>query len=305
MHASPTPLTGPIRTALALSVPVAALAMIASGAGVFVEATYARETSNWAAQARGQDVVNLVVAYPALLALAWVAARGSVRAYLAWLGVMAYSAYSYLLYAGFLHFSAWFLVYVVVLGLSCAALVVGLVSVSHTSLSAAVSERAPTRAAGRVLIVMGVLFALLWMSEIVPAALDGGPLTSAADAGLVTNPVYVLDLAVFLPAMVVVGALLIRRRPLALTLALTLFGWGVVLGTAVIGMFVSMAMSGEELVVVPVVMMTVAVIVKAVVAGRLLGAVDPGVDLGELTVEHVAASALERSGSARPDRQPA
>jgi hypothetical protein len=49
-------------------------------AGLLSDATYAAETSNWAAQAIGQDAVNVLLAYPALLVLAWLAAKGSLHA---------------------------------------------------------------------------------------------------------------------------------------------------------------------------------------------------------------------------------
>jgi hypothetical protein len=217
-------------------------------------------------------VVNLLLAYPALLVLAWLAGRGSLRAYLAWLGVLAYGAYSYLLYAGFVHFSGWFLVYVAVLGLSVYALVGGLAVLRVDRVGAAFSARAPTRTAGGLLVAFGVLFAVLWMAEIVPAALAGAPLASAAEAGLPTNPVYLLDLAIFLPAMIVAGVLLWRRRPLGYVLAVPLYVWGAVMGAAVLGMFVSLAATGEPFAVLPVVLMGVAAAVKLAVGVWLLAA---------------------------------
>jgi hypothetical protein len=59
-----------------LSVPIAALAIVAAVAGIAGHETYARETANWAAQAVGQDYAN-VFAYLVLGALAIAAARGS------------------------------------------------------------------------------------------------------------------------------------------------------------------------------------------------------------------------------------
>jgi hypothetical protein len=82
-----------------------------------VDSVYARETEDFAAQGVGQDIANLI-AYPILLLLAWAASRGSVRAYLAWLGILIYSGYSYAIYAFDVGFNALFLVYVAVLGLS-------------------------------------------------------------------------------------------------------------------------------------------------------------------------------------------
>jgi len=108
-----------------LSAPIALLAMLASAAGLLSDLPYAQETAPWATQAVGQDTVNLVV-YPALAVVAVLAARGSLKAHLVWLGMLIYSAYSYVLYVGYVHFNALFLVYVAVLGLSVYALIGGL-----------------------------------------------------------------------------------------------------------------------------------------------------------------------------------
>lgn len=64
------------------------------------------------------------------------------------------------------------------------------------------------------LIVLATLFALLWLSEIVPDLLAGHGSTSAGDYRVPTNPVHVLDLAIFRPAVFASGVLLLRRQPL-------------------------------------------------------------------------------------------
>ncbi len=70
----------------------------------------------------GQDIANLFVVVPATLIAMHFAFRGSIRATLVWLGLLIYTAYSFIVYAFFIHFGLWFLVYVAVLGLSVFAL---------------------------------------------------------------------------------------------------------------------------------------------------------------------------------------
>ena len=53
---------------------------------------------------------------------------------------------------------------------------------------------------------------MLWLSEIVPDLLAGRASTSADDWQVPTNPVHVLDLAFYLPAVIVSGVLLLRRH---------------------------------------------------------------------------------------------
>ena len=54
-----------------------------------------------------------------------------------------------------------------------------------------------------------------------PALLSGVLSQSLVNMALPTNPVHILDLAFFLPAIIATGVLLIKRTPLAYTLAPT------------------------------------------------------------------------------------
>jgi hypothetical protein len=201
-----------------LAVPIATLAIAASLSGVFVDSVYAMETENFAAQGIGQDIANLI-AYPILLLLAWAASRGSVRAYLGWLGILVYSAYSYAIYSFDVRFNALFLVYVAVWGLSIYALIGGLTAVDPVRVKAAFGQRAPVRSTWIVLVVVALMFYLQWLSEDLPAILEGKTPQSLIDAGLPTSPVHVLDMAVLLPAALVTGALLSKRRSWGFVLA--------------------------------------------------------------------------------------
>ena len=71
------------------------------------------------------------------------------------------------------------------------------------------------------MIITAVLFGLLWLSEDVPALLSDARPQSLIDMALPTNPVHILDLAFFLPAVIATGVMLIKQRPLAYTLAPT------------------------------------------------------------------------------------
>jgi hypothetical protein len=59
----------------------------------------------------------------------------------------------------------------------------------------------------------------------VPALLTGDPSRSAGEWNLPTNPVHVLDLGLFLPATVMSGVLLLRRRPIGYATAAGQLTW--------------------------------------------------------------------------------
>jgi hypothetical protein len=197
-----------------LSYTAAGLAALSSLAGfVFVDAVYGQETTALTDAAAAHDAINLMLVAPLLVILGIKASRGSLTAYLSWLGCLAFSAYNYAIFSFSVHFGPLFLVWIAVFGLSVFTFVGGL-----AMLNVAAVER---RYVGRgqpvvawLLIAAAALFALLWLGEIVPELLSGAPSRSATTWGVPTNPVPVLDLAFFLPAVAVSGILLLRRHPL-------------------------------------------------------------------------------------------
>ncbi|MBC8092856.1 MAG: hypothetical protein H7Y15_13145, partial [Pseudonocardia sp.] len=205
----------------------AAALLTAAGAVVGLTATdrvYGRETEVLVDAAVAQDLVGLTVLAPLLLVLGVAAERGSLRAYLAWTGACAFTAYNYAIYAFSVQFGPLFPVWVAVLGLSVFALVGGLSTLPAAMAGTPFASRAMPVAAWSV-IAIGATFAVLWASEIVPDLLAGVPSRSATTWDVPTNPVHVLDLALFLPAVLTSGILLLRRHP---------FGYATVVGQLVL-----------------------------------------------------------------------
>ncbi len=227
-----------------ISVPLALLVALSGWAGLFWPATYARETALWAAEGMGGDAVNLFVVAPVLVASALVARRGSLPALLVWMGTLLYLVYNFLIYAVAVHFNALFLVYCVILGGSFYALVAAFLSVGAGEAEKAYAARAPAKTMAAVLIAIGIVFAALWLREIIPAMISGETPKAIRETGLLTNPVHVLDLSVLLPAMIAAGILLWRRRPAGFLLAPILMVFAILMTAAIAGMVAAMAMRG-------------------------------------------------------------
>jgi hypothetical protein len=245
--------------------PLALLVTIASVGGILVPSTYARETVNWKAQAIGQDWVDLLLAVPWLVLTGIGAWRGSCRASLLLAGGFAYTAYEFVIYAFAVHFNVLFLVYCAALGLSIVALIGTLGTVMKHDPSSGYGGRVPIRLGGGFLIAVGIVFGLLWLSEIVPALARGVVPSSIAEAGLFTNPVHVIDLSVVLPAHIICGIWLIRRRRLAYAIAPIILGFGVLMALSIAGMMVVMRIRHAEVNLVVAGAMTVVAIASAAV----------------------------------------
>lgn len=228
------------RVAALLSFPVAVLLAVAAAGALFNPAVYAREAPLWAAQGRGQDWVDLVLVAPALALTAFLSLRGSRVASLLLAGSLVYTLYSLVLYAFFIHFGPLFLVYAWGLGLAFYALAALAFALHQDEVRAWFGRGTPVGAPGGMAVLLAVLFYALWLWEAVPAMASGRMPQSALDAGLITNPVQVLDLGLVLPAFIVSGLALLWRRPLGYWLCPTMLAFGVVMDVALVGMALSM-----------------------------------------------------------------
>lgn len=220
---------------------LALLVAIASIGSIWEPSIYAKETASWAAQGFGQDVVDLLVIVPILLGCTWGVARGSRGALLVLAGVLVYLVYSFTLYAFAMHFNALFLVYCATLGVAFYSLVdVGIyLRMQDGRQWFAVTQRR-TRIVGWFLVATATLFYALWLSTVIPALIDGRPPAALAEAGLITNPVHVLDLAIILPALAISGMLVLVRRPAGYLLAPVMLAFNGAMAIAIAGMNVSM-----------------------------------------------------------------
>ena len=212
-------ITGRAASWLWLSIVAALMGAAGSVIGLAVDSIYEGLTPVFLPQALAQDIANLALVAPAWLLLAALALRGSLRAYLLWLGVLAFTVYNYVIYTFAIPFGPLFFLWVAVLGLSTYALIGGVAAIDHGAVAARFTSRRAVTVVAWFLIVTAVLFGLLWLSEDIPALLAGDRPQSLIDMALPTNPVHILDLGFFLPAVIATGVLLLRRNPLAHTLA--------------------------------------------------------------------------------------
>jgi hypothetical protein len=157
--------------------------------------------------ARGTALVVLVLAVP-MLAASLAGLLGP-----SWSVVGAVGATSYLLYNAVLLAFATplnhvFLAYVAMLGLAFWTLVV----LVHDIGVGATGGSTEHRVAAVWIFVVVALNAVAWLAAVVPATLGDHPASVLDGTGLTTNPVYVQDLALWLPAMAWVAVQLWQGR---------------------------------------------------------------------------------------------
>jgi hypothetical protein len=197
-----------------LTLILAPLTALAAGAGLLVPGLY-RDGAWVVPQTRGQDVVSLL-AVAALLAAVSAERRGSARARLVWIGLLAYVAYTYTGAAFAFELNPLFPVYIAIFSLSLFALVSAARGLDPAPLAAA---GVPRRATIGTLVALAVLLCLLWLGQLVPFLLHGTIPEGVRLSGGGILFVYVLDLGVVVPTALLAAAWLRRRDPWGLVLA--------------------------------------------------------------------------------------
>lgn len=263
------------RWRLWISIPIATLGIGRSLVGLAVDRIYALETREWAGEAVGQDIANLIV-FTAMLTFGYAAARGSLKAQLAWMGTAVYSAYTFAMYAFDVHFGPLFLLYVAVFGLSAWALGANVASIDVAIVREHFSDPHLVGFAANLLIVVSAAFALLWLSEDIPATIDGSASEALAKSGLPTNPVHVLDLSLLLPACLLAGFLLRRGQAWGYYLVPVFLTAASAIGTGIVTMMIVLDARGQEASLVVAAVIGVLVVVQVATVWRFLQGIATG-----------------------------
>lgn len=255
------------KSVLLWSLAISALVTVTSVLGLVDQSIYGEETKNWATQARGQDIGNLL-AVVALLLSGYRYYRGSHRAALVWLGTLLYLVYAFIVYSMAVHFNALFLGYVAILGLSSYAVMfkVNALRVENEGFP----RPAASKVAGYTSIAIGILFGLLWLSELIPATLSGEVPQSVIDAGLWVNPIHVIDLAVLLPAFIIAGYLTVGGKAAGQFFVGPLLVFSVLMGASIVAAMALMTAEGFGNTLPPLVMVSVIVLASLFAGWRYL-----------------------------------
>jgi hypothetical protein len=238
------------------------LAAAAALAGLTVSGLYV-DAPNWVQQAQGTDLATLFLAVPVLVVGLWTASHGSSAGRLAVVAGLLYLVYNYAIFAFSVAMNPLTAVHIAIFGLSLWSLV--LAGRSATDGAEPVTERLNRRAAGGLLVAVGVIFGLLWLGQIASVATTGVLPPDLVKAGLSTNPVYALDLSFFLPLCAIAGIGLMRRTGAA-AFAFPMLVWVPLMGAGVVGGIVLMAAGGDQTAVPVAIGITVLSVVSSILA---------------------------------------
>jgi hypothetical protein len=213
-----------LRASVMLSVAAVVSMSVASIAGLVMHGLY-QDPPSTASMLRGYDLVTLLVAVPLLAAALWGVRRGSVRAQLVWVGMLAYGGYNYGLYVFGSAFNALFLVHVAAFSSSVFAFAFALSALDVSGIAARFSPRTPVRWISGLLAFLALGLGGMWIVNALGFAMTG---ETPQGSALVETPAvvhlgYTLDLSLLVPGYALAAVLLWRRA-----------AWGYLLAAAVL-----------------------------------------------------------------------
>ena len=187
-----------------LSIIIAILMAAASIAGLLYPMTV-YPTDELLQSFLANDVANLLIGLPMLLASMWLTRRGKLIGLLFWPGALFFVLYNYIIYVFAMPLNLAFVLHLVLLMLSVYTLIGLLTSIDGKVVQQRLSGAVPERLAGGVLAGLGLLIFLLVIGAIVNALINHTPIAETELA---------LHTADFLiaPAWIVCGVLLWQRR---------------------------------------------------------------------------------------------
>ena len=223
----------PLTAAYWVSGALALVTFIAAGASFFVPGVL-RGPAVMNGSARGTALIMLVVGLPLLLVSMYVAARGSIRAKVVWLGVVAYLMYNAVMFILGTPFNQLYLFYEAILGLSIWAAILLIRTIDVDSFARRFSPALPARAIAAYMLVIAGLNALAWLGGAVPAVLStSSPAAVIKGLGVATVPTYDQDLAFWLPLTAVAAVWLWQRRAWGFLIVGAMLAYQVVEGIGV------------------------------------------------------------------------
>lgn len=251
------------KAVLAFTLPLVGLLVLSSLAGLLHPELYGKETADWLAQTTAQDMIDLLLVVPVVTLAGLYLYRGERLAAPVWGGTMLYLVYTFLIYCFTVHFNRLFLAYTTILGLSAYGLIYYCRFAARIPILGFVPENG-RRYVGGYFMVIAVLFSLLWLADVVPAVWTDQVPAAILTAGLVTNPVQVLDLSFLLPGVFVVGLLLRRNHPIGLLLAPALLIFFIQMDITIAVIFLAQRAAGTAAGLIgPVIMMALALLTLA------------------------------------------
>ena len=213
---------------------------------------YQNDSVAIAAQGIASDLVTLVMGIPLLLASLCYAVKNSFRGRQLLAGTLGYFLYTYTSYTFYWMYNRFFLVYIALMSLSLFAFILSMMSFDIENIGAYFSPKLPVKFLGGFQIFIAIAIGMMWLGMITPSIVEG-----KVPAGLehyTTLVIQGMDLGFVVPAAILSGVLLIKKKPFGYLLSSVILIKGITMLTAISAMILNQALNNVTMSIAEVVM---------------------------------------------------
>lgn len=178
---------------------------------IYGKGLYQRDSVAMASQEIAQDFVTLFLGVPLLLFSLYLTRKGLLKGRLLLTGTLGYFLYTYSSLSFLSMYNSMFLVFTCLMSASFFAFILSMMSFEIRTLPRYFNEKLPVTIIGSFLIVISIVFSLMWLGKIVPSLMKGTPPDGLEH--YTTLVIQALDLGFVIPAGVLAGVLLMKRKP--------------------------------------------------------------------------------------------
>jgi len=214
--------------------------VIINGSGL-----YKNDSISIVAQGKAVDFVTLVMGIPMLLVSIYFAGKGSFRGKLILTGTLGYFLYTYMSCTFLWMYNQLFIIYVMIMSLSLFAFILTMMSFDIENIATHFKKELPLKFLGGFQIFLGFAIGMLWLGKIAPSIFKG-----AVPIGLehyTTLVIQGMDLGIIVPAAILSGVLLIKRKPFGYLLSSVLIIKGITMLTCISAMIINSALNNVKM----------------------------------------------------------
>ena len=179
---------------------------------IYGKGLYKDMSAEVAPQGIAQDYVTFFIAIPLLIISFLKARKGSLKGRYLLAGTLGYFLVTYLFYTVMGMYNVMFLPYVILMGASFYSFILIILSFDTNALQNLFKPSTPVKITGGFLVFNSIVIGLMWLSIVIPPLLDGTVIPLQVEH-YTTLIVQGLDLGILLPAGLISGVLLIRKKP--------------------------------------------------------------------------------------------
>lgn len=197
---------------------------------IYGKGVYQHDSVSMALQAIAQDFITLFLGVPLLMLSFYLSRKGQLKGRLLLCGTLGYFLYTYTSYSFLSMYNSMFFPDVLLMSASFFAFILTMMSFDIPTLPIYFEQKLPVKFIGGFLLFTSFIFGMMWLGKIVPS-LEKGTHPAGIDH-YTTLVIQALDLAIVVPAGILAGILLIKRRPFGYLLSSVIIVKEIILLTA-------------------------------------------------------------------------